>query len=58
MGAVNLRRLEQEGLVEVKKGFVERKPVSWYSLSAQGQQALRRHVEALERIVGAARLGC
>ncbi len=53
----HLRRLEDEGFIQVSKEFVDRKPVSWYSLSNEGREALERHVDALETIVGSARLG-
>lgn len=47
----HLRRLEEAGYVRVAKEFRERKPVSWYSLTAVGRQALDRHVEALEELL-------
>lgn len=52
----HLRRLEKEGFIDVKKEFVDRKPLTWYSLSSQGRKCLERHVEALELIVGSAKL--
>ncbi len=47
----HLRRLEEAGYVAVRKEFQERKPVSWYSLTAAGHHALRGHVRALERLL-------
>lgn len=52
----HLRRLEEEGFIQVKKEFVDRKPLTWYSLSPQGRKCLERHVEALELLVGSANL--
>ena len=46
-----LRKLEDEGLITVRKEFQNRKPVSWYGLTAQGRQTLSAHLEALRRIV-------
>ena len=50
----HLRRLEDEGYVGVKKEFVDRKPVSWYRLSAGGRKALAAHLDALEGLIGGA----
>ena len=47
----HLRRLEEAGYLRVRKQFVDRKPVSWYALTAAGRQALERHVGALERLL-------
>ena len=47
----HLRRMEEEGYVAVRKEFVDRKPVSWYRLTAKGRAALQRHVEGLERLL-------
>jgi DNA-binding PadR family transcriptional regulator len=47
----NLRRLEDAGYLTVEKEFVERKPVSWYSLTPEGREALRRHVAGLSRLL-------
>ncbi len=48
-----LRRLEDEGYVELRRDFVERKPVTWYGLTAQGNDALKRHLAALQQLIGA-----
>jgi DNA-binding MarR family transcriptional regulator len=47
----HLRRLEEEGYVRVKKQFVDRKPVSWYSLVAPGRAALASHLRGLEGLI-------
>ena len=39
------------GAVAVKKEFLSRKPVSWYSLTSIGQQALKAHVAAIESVI-------
>ncbi|NOT07094.1 MAG: helix-turn-helix domain-containing protein [Gemmatimonadales bacterium] len=49
----HLKRLEEERYVTAAKKFVDRKPVTWYALSARGRTALRRHLEALERLLKA-----
>ena len=49
----HLRKLEEAGYVGVKKEFVERKPVSWYSLSDSGFKVLRKHLQALGDVINA-----
>jgi DNA-binding MarR family transcriptional regulator len=46
-----LRKLEDAQYVAVKKEFVGRKPVSWYSLTSIGQNALKAHLSALEAVI-------
>jgi hypothetical protein len=36
----------------VDKRFEERKPQSWYSLTAAGRKALRSHLGAMEALLG------
>jgi DNA-binding transcriptional ArsR family regulator len=50
-----LRKLEDAGYLDVRKEFVERKPVTWYSLSVAGRAALRAHLGALESLIRAAK---
>lgn len=53
MGA-HMRKLEDASYVTVKKEFENRKPVTWYSLSPEGRQALKAHLEALQSIIHSA----
>ena len=46
--------LEQAGLVRVHKGFVGRRPRTWFSLTATGRRTFERHLGALRRIVDGA----
>ncbi|MGH7176816.1 MAG: transcriptional regulator [Tepidisphaeraceae bacterium] len=46
-----LRKLEEAEYVAVKKEFADRKPVSWYSLTARGQKALRAHLNAMNALI-------
>jgi len=50
----NLRRLEEEGYLSVEKEFVDRKPVTWYTLTARGRRALRSHLDAMTRMIARA----
>jgi DNA-binding MarR family transcriptional regulator len=46
-----LRKLEDAQYVEVKKEFVGRKPVSWYSLTPTGRTALQSHLSAMDAVI-------
>jgi DNA-binding PadR family transcriptional regulator len=47
----NLRKLEDSGYVSVDKRIVERKPLSTYSLTAKGREALDAHVRAMREVL-------
>ena len=44
--------LEQAGIVQVKKGFVGKRPRTWLSLSSPGRAAWAAHLAALRDIAG------
>jgi DNA-binding MarR family transcriptional regulator len=46
-----LRKLEEAGYVAVQKEFRDRRPVSWYRLTASGRKALVSHLNALGRLI-------
>ena len=46
-----LRKLEEAGYITVKKQFADRKPVSWYALTAAGRKALKQHLNALRDVL-------
>jgi DNA-binding MarR family transcriptional regulator len=50
-----LRKLEEAGYVLVNKQFVDRNPVSWYTLSPAGGKALKSHLKAMESLIKLAR---
>ena len=50
-----LRKLEDAGYVAVKKEFADRKPVTWYSITRPGRQALKNHLDAMQSLIQAAR---
>lgn len=54
MGA-QLRKLDDAGYLAVTKRFENRKPISWYKLTAKGHRALRAHLAALETVIRGAR---
>jgi DNA-binding transcriptional ArsR family regulator len=47
-----LRRLEDDGYLALRRDFVERKPVTWYALSKPGRKALDTHLAALRTVIG------
>jgi DNA-binding PadR family transcriptional regulator len=49
-----LRKLEDEGYVSLRKVFEARKPVSWYRLTDNGRKALGSHLDHLRRLVAQA----
>lgn len=47
----HVKKLEDAGYVTADKRFVERKPVTRYSLTAEGREAFRRYVARLEAML-------
>ena len=47
----HLRKLEEAGFIVVSKTFVERKPRTYVSATAEGRKVFQEHVAALERIL-------
>ena len=42
--------LEREGYVEIRKGYIGKRPRTWLQLTAQGRLRLSAHVDALQRL--------
>lgn len=51
-----LRKLEEAQYIQVRKEFLDRKPVSWYALTHAGRTALKLHLRALESVIKSANL--
>ena len=47
----HLRKLEEAGYIAVHKTFVERKPRTFVSATAEGRRVFQEHVTALESIL-------
>lgn len=47
----HLRKLEESGYIAVNKTFVERKPRTFISATAEGRKVFQEHVAALESIL-------
>jgi DNA-binding MarR family transcriptional regulator len=50
-----MRKLEDAGYVVARKVFQNRRPVTWYGLTAKGKRALSQHLANLERLIRHAR---
>ncbi len=49
-----LRRLEEDGIIVLRRDFVDRKPATWYALTRQGRKSLDKHLGALQSLIDAA----
>lgn len=49
-----LRKLEDAGCIDLRRDFVDRKPVTWYRLTDEGRKALERHLAALQALIATA----
>ena len=49
--------LEEAGYVGVRKGYVGKRPRTWYSLTPAGREAFELHVATLREIAGGGALG-
>lgn len=47
-----LRKLEDSGMISVRREFLNRKPVSWYSLTQRGLKELTGHLRAMQELAG------
>jgi DNA-binding MarR family transcriptional regulator len=49
--ATHIKKLEQEGFVEVEKSFINNKPNTSYSMTPKGKKAFEEHLSVLEQII-------
>ena len=49
-----LRRLEDDGYIALRREFADRKPTTWYRLTAVGRKALDKHLRALQEMISVA----
>ena len=49
--SIHLKKLEDADYLSVEKRFVNRKPVSSYSLTEKGHTAFGQYIERLEKII-------
>lgn len=43
--------LEAAGYIEIRKGYVGKRPRTWFALTQQGRAAYRAHIAALQAII-------
>ena len=48
----HLSALEEAGYVQIRKGYVGKRPRTWAKLSSGGKTAFAEHVQALKEITG------
>ncbi len=51
----HLQVLESAGLLEVRKGYEGKRPITWLRLTAEGKTALHKELDALQRLVSRVR---
>ena len=49
--ASHLKAIEKEGVIEVRKQFVGRKPNTSYVVTPLGKKLFQEHINALERVI-------
>lgn len=49
--ATHLKKLEQEGFIEVEKTFIDNKPNTSYYMTPEGKEAFNEHLNVLEQII-------
>ena len=47
----HLRKLENAGYLSIEKTFRDRRPVTWYTLTASGRARLMDHIANLTRLI-------
>lgn len=49
--ATHLKKLEDEGFIEVEKSFIDNKPNTKYMMTEEGKSAFNEHLKVLEEII-------
>lgn len=50
--ASHTKALEKENYIIVQKSFIGRKPNTSYSATSSGRKAFKKHIEAIEKLLG------
>ena len=50
--ASHTKALEKENYITVQKSFIGRKPNTSYSATRSGRKAFKKHIEAIEKLLG------
>jgi DNA-binding MarR family transcriptional regulator len=49
--SVHLKKLEEATYIEVKKSFLNRKPITHYKLTNTGRKAFEAYIDSLEKLI-------
>ncbi|HET9137709.1 MAG TPA: transcriptional regulator [Candidatus Kapabacteria bacterium] len=49
--SVHLKKLEEAKYIEVKKSFLNRKPITHYKLTTTGRKAFEAYIDSLEKLI-------
>jgi DNA-binding MarR family transcriptional regulator len=49
--SVHLKKLEEATYIEVKKSFLNRKPITHYKLTNTGRKAFEAYINSLEKLI-------
>ncbi|MDZ7756328.1 transcriptional regulator [Rhodohalobacter sp.] len=49
--ATHIKKLENEGFIEIEKAFIDNKPNTSYSITLKGEKAFKEHLKVLEQII-------
>ncbi len=49
--ASHIKALEKEAFIVIEKQFIGKKPNTRYGATAQGKQAFKKHINALEKLI-------
>jgi len=50
--ASHVKALEKEEYIKVEKQFIGRKPNTRYSVTSAGKKEFKKHIDALEKLIG------
>lgn len=50
--ASHAKALEKEAYIAVQKSFIGRKPNTSYRVTTKGKTAFKKHIDALEKLIG------
>ncbi|MGD0337728.1 MAG: transcriptional regulator [Bacteroidota bacterium] len=49
--SVHMRKLEESGYIKTQKRFVDRKPMTSFSITRKGHGAFEKYIEQLEKMI-------
>lgn len=49
--ATHIKKLEKENFIQSEKSFIDNKPNTRYSMTAEGESAFKKHLAILEQVI-------